>query len=478
MIKFGTGGWRAIIGEEFCRDNVELVAAALARKMLNERANGNQRNTSGKVVIGFDRRFLSEEAAVWVACTLAGMGIPSQFIHRANPTPLTMFHVERSQAPYGMAITASHNPAVYNGIKIFSEGGRDADLELTQELERLAQKILDEGQTIPSMSYEEALKEGLIEIIRPLNDYLDSILSTLDQKAIRNSDLRLVFDPMFGVGETPMLTLLYTLRCDVELIHGQRDPLFGGRMPAPTESTMAHLQNRVLEGGYDLGLATDGDADRLGVIDERGNFIHFNKVLVLLYHYLLKYKGWRGPVVRNLATTHMLDRVAEAFGEVCYEVPVGFKHISEKMAETGAILGGESSGGLTVVGHIHGKDGIYSGALLVEMLAVSGKKLSELWNELQDLYGKRDMIEREYHFSAAKRAEITQTLFKDKILPDFDRPIREISYRDGLKIYFEDDSWLIIRFSGTEDLLRIFCEMPTIYEAMSMTRICEEALGL
>lgn len=478
MIRFGTGGWRALIGEEFCRPNVELVAAALAQKMKNEKANGNQLGTSGKAVIGYDRRFLSEEAAVWAACVFAGLGIPCQLIDRANPTPLTMFHVEHSHAPYGLAITASHNPANYNGVKIFSEGGRDADIELTQELEHIAQEILDEGKPIPSMPYEEALEAGLIEVVRPLNDYLDNILSTLNQEAIRDSYLRIVFDPMFGVGETPMLTLLYTLRCDVEIIHGHRDPLFGGRMPAPTESTMAHLQNRVLEGGYDLGLATDGDADRLGVIDEKGNFIHFNKVLVLLYHYLLKYKGWRGPVVRNLATTHMLDRVAEAFGEICYEVPVGFKHISEKMAETGAILGGESSGGLTVVGHIHGKDGIYSGALLVEMLAVSGKKLSELWDELQDLYGKRDMIEREYRFSSAKKEEINHTLFIDKELPAFNRPIKEVSYADGLKVYFEDDSWLIIRFSGTEDLLRIFCEMPTIYEAMSMVRICEEALGL
>jgi phosphomannomutase len=226
---------------------------------------------------------------------------------------------------------------------------------------------------------------------------------------------------------------------------------------------------------YDMGLATDGDADRLGVIDDKGNYLHPNDILVLLYYYLVKYKGWRGPVVRNLSTTHRLDRIAEHFGQVCYEVPVGFKHISAKMTESDAILGGESSGGLTVAGHIRGKDGVYAASLLVEMVAVTGKKLSQLMEIIREEFGTAYMEECSYTFQPSIKEGLQKRIFEDKELPNF-APfgVEKVSYMDGCKVFFQNGGWVVIRFSGTEPLLRVFCEMPTKTEAKQICKQVKE----
>jgi len=239
------------------------------------------------------------------------------------------------------------------------------------------------------------------------------------------------------------------------------------------------LKSYVQEKDYDLGIATDGDADRLGVIDDQGNYVHPNDILVLLYYYLTKYKKWSGPVVRNLATTHRLDAIAKRFGQKCYEVPVGFKHISAKMAETDAILGGESSGGLTVSGHIRGKDGVYAAALLVEMVAVTGQKLSQLMNEIRKEFGNWHMEECSYRFREELKESLKIRLFENRELPDFGAfTVSEISMMDGCKVFFENGGWLLIRFSGTEPLLRIFCEMPQQEDAVLLCRQVKEHFGI
>jgi phosphomannomutase len=241
-------------------------------------------------------------------------------------------------------------------------------------------------------------------------------------------------------------------------------------LPSPSAATLKSLQNYVIDYNCDIGIATDGDADRIGVIDDMGHFLHPNDIVVLLYYYLVKYKGMKGAAVRNIATTHMLDRVAESFGQKCYEVPVGFKYISAKMAETNAVIGGESSGGLTVRGHIPGKDGIYAASLLIEMIAVLGKKLSQILNELKETYGNLTMEERDYPLSEQVRDRVYQLLLVDKLLPKLPFEIEKISYLDGCKIYFQCGGWVITRFSGTEPLLRIFCEMP---KAQDAKLVCE-----
>lgn len=468
MIKFGTGGWRAVIGDEFTRENIQRLSKALAEKMKDEGVDEKG------IAIGYDRRFLSKESAIWASEVFAAEDIPVKFILGSAPTPLIMFYVMKHEFPYGMMITASHNPAVYNGIKVFTKGGRDADEIQTQEIER----YIKEDASVEIMDYEKGLEAGLIQEIQPLNEYLDNIIDAVDMQAIRDKGLRIAIDPMYGVSNTSLRTILSTARCDVQVIHEEHDTLFGGKLPAPSAGTLRSLQNYVVDRKCDIGIATDGDADRVGVIDDTGRFLHPNDILVMLYYYLVKYKGWRGPVVRNVATTHMLDKVAEGFGERCYEVPVGFKYISAKMNETSAIIGGESSGGLTVRGHINGKDGIYASALLVEMIAKTGKKMSEIAKDIETEYGAIYMEERDYKFSQEKKDEIYHLLLIEKQLPEIPAEVERVSYLDGCKVYLKNGGWIIARFSGTEPLLRIFCEMPDREGACEICRCFEEFLQL
>ena len=307
---------------------------------------------------------------------------------------------------------------------------------------------------------------------------VSNIIENINMKAIRDRGLHVVLDPMYGVSQTSLKTILSTARCEVDLIHERQETLLGRKMPAPTEDTLKPLQNYVIDMQCDIGIATDGDADRIGVIDDKGRYLHANVILVLLYYYLLKYRGWRGPAVRNISTTHLLDRLAESFGEVCHEVPVGFKHISSKMQETNAIIGGESSGGLTVRGHINGKDGIYAASLLVEMIAVSGKHLSELADEIHNIYGKTYMEEQSFRFAAERKPEIYKLLMEEKKIPEFGLEIEKISYMDGCKVYFKNGGWISARFSGTEPLLRIFCEMEDIESAKTVCEKMRAFLGL
>lgn len=488
MIKFGTGGWRAVIGDDFTRENIQKLSKALVCKMKDE---GVEKQG---VAIGYDRRFLSKESAIWASEVFAAEGVPVKFILGSAPTPLIMFYVMRHDMPYGMMITASHNPAVYNGIKVFTKGGRDADEIQTQEIEKYINRIEDDvleacicshggnledaDPVLRVMEYEKGLESGIIEEINPLNEYLDNIIGAVNMQAIRDRGLRVAIDPMYGVSNTSLRTILSTARCDVQVIHEEHDTLFGGKLPAPSAFTLRSLQNYVVDRKCDIGIATDGDADRVGVIDDTGRFLHPNDILVMLYYYLVKYKGWRGPVVRNVATTHMLDRVAEGFGEKCYEVPVGFKYISAKMNETGAIIGGESSGGLTVRGHINGKDGIYASTLLVEMIAVTGKKLSQIAKDIETEYGEIHMEERDYKFSQEKKEAIYDTLLIQKQLPEMDIEMDRVSYLDGCKVYFKNGGWIIARFSGTEPLLRIFCEMGNQKDAVKLCGLFEEFLGI
>lgn len=470
MIHFGTGGWREIIGDQFTRENVRRIVQALCVRMREEGVHERG------VVIGFDRRFLSREAALWAIEVFLGNGIPVTFIDRAAPTPMMMWTVRDMGCAYGIAVTASHNPALYNGLKIFTEGGRDAELGVTDEIAAGANAL--SAADISAVEPHEVADSPLLTVQTSINWYIDSIIEKLDMEAIRHGHLRIVLDPMFGVAQTSLQTILMTARCQVDVINDRHDALFGGQLPSPSAATLGHLQKAVREMSADLGIATDGDADRLGIIDDTGAFLHPNQILVLLYDYLLRVKGWHGPAVRNMSTTHLLDRVAEANGEQCYEVPVGFKWISAKMAETDAVIGGESSGGLTVRGHVAGKDGIYAGSLLVEMVAASGKKLSEIYADLIERYGRLEMVEESYSFEGSRRAELYRTVFEQRDLPDFGVEVERINWDDGCKVYFADGGWATIRFSGTEPVLRVFCEMETEEQAAAVSARIADHLGL
>ena len=451
MIKFGTGGWRAIIGDEFTKENIQILAKAVANKMIAEDVQDKG------IVLGYDRRFLSKEAMQWAGCVFARNGITASLINKSCPTPLVMFYVMKHDLPYGMMITASHNPAIYNGIKLFTRGGRDADEVQTLDVEKYIEKV---STPVESMDYDDAVSRGLIKEFYPINEYMDNILNRIDVEAIKKAGLRVALDPMYGVSETAIKTILLTARCEMETIHGRHDTLFGGKLPAPSEALMSPLKTCVLDWHCDIGIATDGDADRIGVVDDTGRYLSPNDILVLLYYYLVKYRHETGPVVRNLCTTHMLDKIAASYGQKCYEVPVGFKHISAKITETDALIGGESSGGLTVRGHINGKDGVYAAALLVEMLAVTGMKISQIYDEITKQFGEHHMLETNYTFKESRKPELIKILMTDKLTPKLPCEVDHISYMDGCKVYFKNGGWVSARFSGTEPLLRVFCEMP------------------
>ncbi|MBE6632833.1 MAG: phosphoglucomutase/phosphomannomutase family protein [Ruminococcaceae bacterium] len=451
-IQFGTGGWRAVIGEDFTRENVMRVAQGICDLMREEE------KTDKPVMIGYDRRFLSSSAAEWIAQVLCANGIHVWFMRRSAPTPLVMFTVKHKELHYGIEVTASHNPSEYNGVKLIVEEGRDSSVECTNRLEKLIETA--EPRFMP---FADAEGEGLITILKtPFNDFLDSILSRLDLNVIKRAGMRILFDPMHGSGTYPLMTVLYTARCTVDLTNSNKDAYFGGKMPAPGLRQLGDLTERVVSEGYDLGIAVDGDGDRLGIIGSNGTYISANQILVMLYYYLHEYRGWKGPVVRNLATTHMLDRVAESFGEKCHEVPVGFKYISAKLDETDAVLGGESSGGLTVRGHIYGKDSIYAASLFVEMVCSLGKPPHEIWQELEEKYGTYVMSEGNFRFALHRKSAIEHLIMVEKRLPVFNgKEIQKVGYEDGCKVYFTDGSFVICRFSGTEPLLRIFAEDST-----------------
>lgn len=454
-ILFGTGGWRAVIGEDFICDNVRRVAKGISILMKEEN------KTDKPVIIGYDRRFLSVDAAKWVAEVLTDNAITVWFMERSAPTPLIMHTVKDEGLHYGIEITASHNPSSYNGIKLIVEEGRDAPLETTKRIEEIIETI-DEVKFTP---FEEAQKNGLV-IYRsnPFNKFLDDIIDLLDMKALRDRGLRVLFDSMHGSGTYPLLVIFHTARCTIDTINSNKDAYFGGVMPAPSERSLFVLKNQVINGGYDLGIAMDGDGDRLGIIDANGRYINANEILCLLYYYLVKYKGWHGPVVRNLATTHMLDKIAESFGEKCYEVPVGFKYISAKIDEVDAVLGGESSGGLTVRGHIHGKDSVYAASLFAEMVSVTGKSPSEILDELKREFGSFVLVEDDMRFDPAIKPVVEKILLENKCLPEFEDEIIHVNYEDGCKVYFKD-GFVICRFSGTEPLLRIFAESTNAVRA-------------
>lgn len=450
MIKFGTGGWRAVIAEDFTFSNVRRVAKGVAH-YLREIGQAHK-----PVVIGHDLRFLSGRFARAFAEILVQEQIPVWFIEDVVPTPMLMYAVDQEGLAMGIMITASHNPPQYNGIKVIVEGGKDAPKEVTDRLEELIAPI--PPLQAPEERFEELAREGKIKLYSNKNAYIDSLLSQIDTQAVQELNLKVLFNPMFGVAKDIMAMCLASLRCSVDVMNGGRDAMFGQSVPSPSRDTLQDMEYRMKQGKYNIGIATDGDSDRIGLYDELGNYIDANEILKLLYYYLKKYRNERGGIVRNLTTTHILDRIAHAFGEPAFEVPVGFKYISHKMDEEDLLMGGESSGGLKIRGHVNGKDGILAALLAVEMLAKTGKTLSQLLDEINRQFGTLYFDSINIPYEPGERARLENLLFQEKYVPTFHKEISEVSYMDGVKFYFADECWLSIRFSGTEPILRIFME--------------------
>ena len=459
-ILFGTGGWRAIIGEGFTMNNVRRLCQALANQVIRD-----NKEKQG-VLIGYDRRFLSDRAAEVATEVFAGNNIPVTLLSEDAPTPLVTYVTDHQNTAYGLIFTASHNPPEWNGLKVFHQ---DGSLLLTDETNRLEADAnsLTSGD-IAKLELDLALEAGVVRYADFNNLYVDAVEAHINMKAIRDAGLRLVLDPMYGTGRGTLETILTEARCRVTTMHARHDPLFGGRSPAPDLQALGQLITTMKDGRFDLGMAMDGDADRIAIVDEQGEFIHINDILLLLYYYLRQTKGMRGGVVRNLATTHLLDRLAAHFGETCIETPVGFKHIVQGMQTHNAVLGGESSGGLTIRGHILGKDGIFASALIVEMLAVTGKRISELRHQLYDIIGRLYSIEANFPATSEMKIIVPRRLKANPVTQIGAYPVTNISHLDGTKFLLDNDNWLLLRFSGTEPVLRIFAEADSPEKAKEL----------
>ncbi len=456
-VAFGTGGWRAIIGEGFTMHNVRRLSQALANEITRQ-----NKEKSG-VIIGYDRRFLSDHAAAASAEVFAGNNIPVTLMSEDAPTPLITYATARFNSAYGLVFTASHNPPEWNGLKVFHGDGSllldDETRQIEAETNRLA------AADVVKLDLDIALEAGIVRRQDLTNEYVDAIERFIDLEAIRAANLKVIVDPMYGVGQLTLGIILTEARCRVVFIHDRRNPLFGGRSPAPNLDALRLLITHIQEGGYDLGLATDGDADRIAIVDEQGRYIPTNDILLLAYWYMHEVRGERGGVVRNLATTHLLDRLAAHFGEKSLEVPVGFKHIAAGMIKQNALLGGESSGGLTVRGWILGKDGIFASALLVEMLAKTGKRISQLQEEIWKITGRLYAVEDSMPATPEMRIAIPKLLETHPPEQIGPYPVREISHLDGVELLLDKDNWILLRFSGTEPVLRLMVEADTPQKA-------------
>jgi phosphomannomutase len=454
-IAFGTGGWRALIGEGFTIHNVRRLCQAIANEVTR---TGRERMG---VVIGGDRRFLSRESVVAAAEVFAGNGIRVHLLAEDVPTPLVTFAAPHLGSAYSLIFTASHNPPQWNGLKVFRA---DGSLPLEDETDALTAEANSFSQAdVVSIGLDLASSVGLVSEVDLTNPYIDAIERIVDVSVIRRAGLRVVVDAMYGTSQLTLGTILSDARVRTEFIHERHNPLFGGRSPAPDPERLSTLIDIVRSSGgrIDLGMATDGDADRIAIIDEQGRYISTNDLLLLIYWYLHEVRGERGGVVRNLATTHLLDRLADAFGEEHREVPVGFKHITAGMDAIDAVLGGESSGGLTIRGHIKGKDGVFACALVVELLARTGKTLGELLETVYAITGRLHQVEHGVPATPDMRVELPRRMASAAPSEVAGYPVTRIDSYDGIKIHLEGGAWALLRFSGTEPVLRMFVEAET-----------------
>lgn len=445
-IRFGTDGWRAIMADAFTLANVRKVCRAIVRTV----------QRSGKaaqgLVIGRDTRFLGERFVAEAAAICCEANVPVWVFEDDAPTPLVAFAVVEHHLAGAIMFTASHNPPEYNGIKFIPEYGGPATAEITSAIEANLAQVTDAPAPEPA--------PDAVRTIRPNEAYQKHLLSLVDVDQIRSAGLRIAYDAMFGAGRRILPYVFEGAGLQVETFNGSRDPLFGGAMPDPNADRLQRLREYVVHQGIDIGLATDGDADRFGVVDSDGRFLSANEVLVLIAYHLLEHRGLRGSIVRTVATTHMLDRLAQAYGLECKETPVGFKHICEEMRQNQVLIGGEESGGLSVLGHIPEKDGVLANLLVTELRAFAGRPLRDVWQDIVAKVGTAVNRRIDMHVPDAAKQQILAEM-KDRPPQDIDGyAVEDVSTADGVKYRLSGDRWLLLRASGTEPLMRLYVEAP------------------
>ena len=447
QIKFGTDGWRAVIAEDYTFENVRKVSQAVAEYLKSE-----GRDKDG-IAIGYDTRFASDNFAAATVEVMAGNGIKSYLSDKFCPTPALSYAIIEKQAGAGVMITASHNPPTDNGYKVKPYYGGSASPEIIADIEKFLET------PVKQLAFEQAQKQGLVETFDLSESYIKQLGRVVDIDAICSSDLNLIVDPMYGAGQGYYPKILGAGNISVAQIHGERNPAFPGmHNPEPIARNLTQLMTMLADSHSDLGIANDGDADRVGIVDENGRFVNQLEVFALLALYMLEIRGERGPIVKSLSTTSMVDKLGQVYGVDVYETPVGFKHIGPKMMETNAIIGGEESGGFGFRGHIPERDGILSGLMIAEMMVKLKKSASGLLEYLFEKVGPHYYDRIDFKFDQSKRAEIIDRIKHNPLKDLAGLKVVRVRDDDGFKYYSEDGSWLLIRFSGTEPIMRVYTE--------------------
>lgn len=452
-IKFGTAGWRAVISDEFTIGNVRLVTQAIANYVQGQ-ATGDKR----EVVVGYDTRFMSENFAKVCSTVLAANGIRALVTTRDVPTPAFAYQILKKRALGGINFTASHNPPEYNGIKFSPSWGGPALPETTDAIEKNCALLMGGESSVRDISWEKGREKGLIDYVDPRPEYIKRINELVNLKVIKRTKLRIAVDLLYGTGRDYLDAILKQAGCEVKVLHNWRDVLFGGSPPEPSSLYLGDLLKTVKEEKCDLGLSTDGDADRFGIVDRDGTFISPNQVLALLLNHLVKTRNWKGVVARSVMTTSFVDAIARMHDIQVKETPVGFKYIAQVMRQNGMVIGGEESGGLTIQGHVPEKDGILACLLIAEMVAFEGKSIGEI---LQGLYKKVGLFLSErinFHLKEDEMENLKVKLKKDLPKEIAGLRVEKIVNLDGLKFILADGSWLGIRLSGTEPVVRLYVE--------------------
>jgi phosphoglucomutase len=446
MIKFGTSGWRGIIGEDFTFENVRIATQGIANHLKKSGQKGNG------VVVAYDTRFLSEKFASEAAKILAFNGIQAYLCNRDVPTPCVSFETVRRKAMGAINFTASHNPPEYNGLKYSTANGAPALPEVTKQIEHEIQAVQQKNEKLDVYERSE-----LIETIDPKDRYLNELRTKVDTEAIRKSGLRIAMDPLYGTSRDYLDYFLLEAGIEVKIIHNYRDPYFGGFAPECNEKNLGELRRIVSTEKYDLGLATDGDADRFGIIDDRNRFVAPNIILALLAVYLKRDRNTPGGLARSVATTHLIDAIARKLDVPLYETPVGFKYIGELILADKIALGGEESAGMSMYRHLPEKDGILACLLVAEMVACTGKKLHVLIEETYEEFG--------YYYSKRVDLKLTPQLKESLAAKLATAPaqidgltVKEVNSTDGVKLIFNQQTWLLFRLSGTEPVARVYAE--------------------
>ena len=452
-IKFGTSGWRAVVAEHFTVRNIRIVCQGIAQ-YLRQQKLGQQ-----GILIGHDARFLGEHFAKVATEVMAAHGIPCLMCDRDTPTPALSFHVLSRKLSGAINISASHHPPQWNGINFTPAWGGPALPETTKAIELRILPLLH-GEYIKWFPWERAKNEGMVRYFDAQPDYLKALEQQVDCDRIRNGRIRIIFDPLFGTTRNYLDEFLRQAGAKMAVLHHWRDPYFGGFRPEPTDETLEDLKETVRREGAHLGLATDGDGGRFGIVDADGTFIQPNYILAVLLDYLIRSRQWTGAVARSVATTHLLDAVATHHGLTVHETPVGFKYIGELLAKGEVVFGGEESAGISIKGHVPEKDGMLAGALVAEMVAFTGQTLQKSLNDLFERVGTKYSARQDLPLSEHTKEQVKQVL---------DHPpstfaggeVIHVNKLDGCKLLLRDEGWYLFRLSGTEPIVRCYGEAST-----------------